>query len=559
MAVVRGLSDLHQSRRRQVGDRATRTTISATTPTASSAAVTPRTKLVFLATPNNPTGVATSTRDLAAIIERIPTDVIVVIDEAYREFVDPAFGDPVARTRAAVRERRRHAHLLEGARARRAAARLRDRRPARDRHRRQDAVAVRRQLAGAGGGAGRDRARARDRGARAGHPRRARPGRGRALARRLEAARTTRATSSGCAPATQPTPSGSGSNGAASSCGRSPATACASRSARPPRTTASSPRWRRSWPRAPSRCDAARGSTCGRRGRRWSPRCCSWSSCSRPAASPTCSGGPCAESSSSTPTTPIRPRAASAPSQRHAVRASPPAASRWRRRSATSCSGGGRTAPASRPWPRRLAARAATSRSVRRALRVAATWIVSAGLVSIGRESAIVESGGSLGSVVGRRSGGRGDRHGGGRHRRRVRGRVPRAGRRRAVRRGAPAGASEHAGDRCSWCSARSADSRFTVWLFGGGDPILPDVDGSLWSVLAGGLIVVVPASSSRALFLQLRVRVHGRRAGAGDRVPAMDRGRRVERDRRALGGGVPARVRQRHGGACSEDRRRRR
>jgi histidinol-phosphate aminotransferase len=58
-------------------------------------AVTPRTKLLFLATPNNPTGIATSTRDLAAIVERIPSDVIVVIDEAYREFVDPAYGDPV--------------------------------------------------------------------------------------------------------------------------------------------------------------------------------------------------------------------------------------------------------------------------------------------------------------------------------------------------------------------------------------------------------------------------------------------------------------------------------
>jgi histidinol-phosphate aminotransferase len=59
-------------------------------------AVTPRTKLVFLATPNNPTGIATSTRALAAIVERISTDVVVVIDEAYREFLDPAFGDPVA-------------------------------------------------------------------------------------------------------------------------------------------------------------------------------------------------------------------------------------------------------------------------------------------------------------------------------------------------------------------------------------------------------------------------------------------------------------------------------
>jgi histidinol-phosphate aminotransferase len=59
-------------------------------------AVTERTKLLMLATPNNPTGVATSTRDLAAIVERIPSDVIVVIDEAYREFVDPAYGDPVS-------------------------------------------------------------------------------------------------------------------------------------------------------------------------------------------------------------------------------------------------------------------------------------------------------------------------------------------------------------------------------------------------------------------------------------------------------------------------------
>jgi histidinol-phosphate aminotransferase len=57
--------------------------------------VTRRTKLLFLATPNNPTGVATSTRELGAIVERVPSDVLIVIDEAYREFVDPAFGDPV--------------------------------------------------------------------------------------------------------------------------------------------------------------------------------------------------------------------------------------------------------------------------------------------------------------------------------------------------------------------------------------------------------------------------------------------------------------------------------
>ena len=60
------------------------------------AAVTKRTKLVLLATPNNPTGTAVSTADVARLAERIPDDVVVLVDEAYREFADPALGDPVA-------------------------------------------------------------------------------------------------------------------------------------------------------------------------------------------------------------------------------------------------------------------------------------------------------------------------------------------------------------------------------------------------------------------------------------------------------------------------------
>ncbi len=60
------------------------------------AAVTDRTKLIFLATPNNPTSVAETTRDLSGMLAEVPSSVIVVIDEAYREFVDPAFGDPIA-------------------------------------------------------------------------------------------------------------------------------------------------------------------------------------------------------------------------------------------------------------------------------------------------------------------------------------------------------------------------------------------------------------------------------------------------------------------------------
>jgi histidinol-phosphate aminotransferase len=59
------------------------------------AAVTPRTKLMLLATPNNPTGTAMTTEQIGTILDAVPGDVIVVVDEAYREFLDPGFGDPV--------------------------------------------------------------------------------------------------------------------------------------------------------------------------------------------------------------------------------------------------------------------------------------------------------------------------------------------------------------------------------------------------------------------------------------------------------------------------------
>ena len=58
-------------------------------------AVTAQTKLVLIATPNNPTGRATSTEALRQMLGQIPSTVMVLIDEAYREFVDPRFGDPV--------------------------------------------------------------------------------------------------------------------------------------------------------------------------------------------------------------------------------------------------------------------------------------------------------------------------------------------------------------------------------------------------------------------------------------------------------------------------------
>ncbi|MCL4113898.1 UNVERIFIED_CONTAM: hypothetical protein GTU68_024082 [Idotea baltica] len=59
------------------------------------AAVDDRTKIIMLATPNNPTGTALTVAALRAMLAKVPDDVIVLIDEAYREFLDPSFGDPV--------------------------------------------------------------------------------------------------------------------------------------------------------------------------------------------------------------------------------------------------------------------------------------------------------------------------------------------------------------------------------------------------------------------------------------------------------------------------------
>ena len=58
-------------------------------------AITDRTKVVIVCTPNNPTGPAVSHAELEAFIERVPPHVVVVVDEAYREFVrseDPVDG-----------------------------------------------------------------------------------------------------------------------------------------------------------------------------------------------------------------------------------------------------------------------------------------------------------------------------------------------------------------------------------------------------------------------------------------------------------------------------------
>jgi histidinol-phosphate aminotransferase len=50
-------------------------------------AVTDRTKVVLLCTPNNPTGPALRREETVRFIESVPRNVVIVIDEAYQEFV----------------------------------------------------------------------------------------------------------------------------------------------------------------------------------------------------------------------------------------------------------------------------------------------------------------------------------------------------------------------------------------------------------------------------------------------------------------------------------------
>jgi len=54
-------------------------------------AITPRTRIVFVANPNNPTGTLASREELIKFVNEVPDHVLLVLDEAYLEFL----GEPV--------------------------------------------------------------------------------------------------------------------------------------------------------------------------------------------------------------------------------------------------------------------------------------------------------------------------------------------------------------------------------------------------------------------------------------------------------------------------------
>ncbi|NLT72358.1 MAG: histidinol-phosphate transaminase [Verrucomicrobiaceae bacterium] len=57
---------------------------------AMAAAITPRTRMIFIANPNNPTGTMVGSEEIDRFMEKVPDHVMVIFDEAYHEFVEDA-------------------------------------------------------------------------------------------------------------------------------------------------------------------------------------------------------------------------------------------------------------------------------------------------------------------------------------------------------------------------------------------------------------------------------------------------------------------------------------
>ena len=54
-------------------------------------AITPKTRVIFVANPNNPTGTLIPTADIERLIREVPANVLIAMDEAYIEFLDEPF------------------------------------------------------------------------------------------------------------------------------------------------------------------------------------------------------------------------------------------------------------------------------------------------------------------------------------------------------------------------------------------------------------------------------------------------------------------------------------
>ena len=90
-------------------------------------AITPSTRIVFVANPNNPTGTLSPREELIKFVNDVPDDVLLVMDEAYVEFLDDPL-DLVSLVRLGARKNLHFdADVLENLRTRWPAHRLRRR------------------------------------------------------------------------------------------------------------------------------------------------------------------------------------------------------------------------------------------------------------------------------------------------------------------------------------------------------------------------------------------------------------------------------------------------
>ena len=137
-----------------------------------------------------------------------------------------------------------------------------------------------------------------------------------------------------------------------------------------------------------------------------------------------------------------------------------------------------------------------------------ATWTVFSGMVSIGRESAIIETGGAVGAVLGRKSGGRGDALA-----------VAGIAAAFAAAYHAPIAAVFYVEETLRVRASRRAVTfgvagaavgyATSIWLLGGGT-IFPPLQGSQWKMIELALIGLVPAVLVAHGFLYVRARVRG-------------------------------------------------
>ena len=75
------------------------------------AAITPRTRLIFVCNPNNPTGTVVGADELERFVAAVPRDILVVIDEAYVHFDRSVYFDASRGRGAGIELFRRHPHI----------------------------------------------------------------------------------------------------------------------------------------------------------------------------------------------------------------------------------------------------------------------------------------------------------------------------------------------------------------------------------------------------------------------------------------------------------------